>query len=517
MMTFKTIVAILVVGTGAVFAVNAFVLPIPGLEWARPQSVDGGTEASTAASSTPGGRTGGRRANGAGSGTGAGAGAGPGGGRGGFDGPAPVTVATATQDDVPVYLRGVGTAKALATVTVRPQVDGRLMKVHFAEGQDVKRGDLLAEIDPVTYQAQLDQAVAKRKLTQVQLDNAESDLKRLTSVGAGVVTQKSVDTQRAQVAQFEAQLKSDQAAIANAEAILGYTRIVSPLDGRTGQRLVDEGNLIRAGDAGIVTIAQVKPLSVQFTIPQQQLHDVQAALVRGPVPVEALAGDDQSAIDTGSLTFIDNQVDQATGTVKMKADLPNANLQLWPGQFANVRLRIDVLKNAVTVPTASVQRGPSGAFVYVVADRAVEGDAAREAAGAGNGAGPGRGLTAVARPVTITQQTERIAVIGQGLATGERVVTTGFGRLKDGAKIAISDAAELPGASRPGAQGRPGDGARPAGPPAAGQTQPSAGANLAPSVGAPAGPAAVTDEAAARPEGRRRADGEGRRERPVVQ
>ncbi len=515
-MTFKTIAAIFVVGTGAVLAFNAFISPIPGLEWARPQPVAGsGTEASTAASSTPGGGTGGRRANGGGSGTGAGAGAGPGGGRGGFDGPAPVTVATATQDDVPVYLRGVGTAKALATVTVRPQVDGRLMKVHFTEGQDVKRGDLLAEIDPVTYQAQLDQAVAKRKLTQVQLDNAESDLKRLTSVATGVVTQKSVDTQRAQVAQFEAQLKSDQAAIANAEAILGYTRIVSPLDGRTGQRLVDEGNLIRAGDAGIVTIAQVKPLSVQFTIPQQQLNDVQAALVRGPVPVEALAGDDQSAIDTGSLTFIDNQVDQATGTVKMKADLPNANLQLWPGQFANVRIRIDVLKNAVTVPTASVQRGPSGAFVYVVADSAVEGDASREAAGTGNGTGKARGLTAVARPVTITQQTERVAVIAQGLATGERVVTTGFGRLKDGAKIAISDAPELPGAR--GSQETPGDGARPAGPPAAGQTQPSAGANLAPSVGAPAGPAAVTDEAAARPEGRRRADGEGRRERPVVQ
>lgn len=394
-MNLKALAVILFLAAGALIAYNAYVGQLPGI---------GGTDGTTAVAEKSGARS--RSGSGGGSGR-------------GFDGPAPVTIASAAAADVPVYLRGVGTARALATVTVRPQVDGRLLKVHFKEGQDVKRGDLLAEIDPITYRAQLDQAVARRRLTQVQLENAEMDLKRVTSVGPGVVTQKSVDTQRALVAQFEAQLKADDAAIANAEAVLGYTRITSPLDGRTGQRLVDEGNLIRAGDAGIVTIAQLKPLSVQFTIPQQQLNDIKTAMSRGPVPVEALAGDDKTAIDVGTLTFVDNQVDQATGTVKMKADMPNLDLQLWPGQFANVRIRVEVLKNAITVPTAAVQRGPSGAFVYVVSETAGE-------------------AAAALRPVVVVQQTETTSVIGQGVEVGERVVTTGFGRLKDGAKISFS-------------------------------------------------------------------------------
>ncbi len=479
-MTAKGFAAFLIAAAAAVFAINAYWIALPGLEWARPLA-----DASSAAGSSK-----------------SDAGSKRGGGRGGFDGPAPVTVATAATNDVPVYLRGVGTARALATVTVRPQVDGRLMKVHFKEGQDVKRGDLLAQIDPTTYQAQLDQAVARRKLTQVQLDNAEADLKRLTSVGPGVVTQKSVDTQRAAVAQFEAQLKSDEAAMANAEAILGYTRITSPLDGRTGQRLVDEGNLIRAGDAGIVTIAQIRPIAVQFTVPQQQLSDINAALKRGAVPVEALGADDKSAIDTGALTFIDNQVDQATGTVRMKADLPNGDLQLWPGQFANVRIKVDLLRNAVTVPTASVQRGPSGPFVYVAIEANGE-------------------TTVVVRPVNVTQQTERVSVIATGLATGERIVTTGFARLKDGAKVSIVPSADQP-ASDPTARD-------PSAPAAA--VAPAATGNADGQAKAAEGKSAErrgegrTGEARKGDgrkvegggEGRRRADGEGRRERPVVQ
>ncbi|MBX9927025.1 MAG: efflux RND transporter periplasmic adaptor subunit [Hyphomicrobiaceae bacterium] len=467
-MTAKGFAAFLIAAIAAVFALNASWLPIPGLEWARPASDVAKVAGQPADAGDTGGRRGGRN--------------GAGGGRGGFDGPAPVTVAAATTADFPVYLRGVGTARALATVTVRPQVDGKLIKVHFKEGQDVKRGDLLAEIDPTTYKTQLDQAIAKRKLTQVQLENAEADLKRLTSVGPGVVTQKSVDTQRALAAQFEAQLKSDEAAIANTEAILGYTRITSPLDGRTGQRLVDEGNLIRAGDAGIVTIAQIRPLSVQFTVPQQQLSDIKAAMSRSPVPVEALASDDRTAIDTGMLTFVDNQVDQATGTVRMKADLPNADLQLWPGQFANVRIKVDTLRNAVTVPTASVQRGPSGPFVYSLS----------ETAGA---------TTVVVRPVTVSQQTERVSVIATGLATGERVVTTGFARLKDGAKVTVSPSPTLD---------------QPTDKPASQQPV----SELAPAAGQSAqGDARAADgkPSEGRVERRRRAEGEGRRERPVVQ
>lgn len=414
-MKFRTFFGSLVAVTAAALLVNYLIVPIPGLEWARPDTKGKQNGDASSAGSKRSGR---------------------GGGRGGFDSPAPVTVAAATLADVSVYLRGVGTAKALATVTVRPQVDGKLIKVHFREGQDVKRGDLLAEIDPIIYQAQLDQAIAKRRFTQVQLDNAEADLKRVTSVGAGVVTQKSVDTQRALVAQFEAQLKQDSAAIANAEAVLGYTRIVSPIDGRTGQRLVDEGNLVRSGDAGIVTIAQIRPLSIQFTLPQQQLSQVNTAMERGPVPVEALGADDRTVIDNGILTFIDNQVDQTTGTVRMKADMQNERLQLWPGQFANVRVRTDTLRQTVTVPTASVQRGPQGAFVYVTS----------------GAPGSGKEISVALRQVVVTQQSERVSVVTQGVKDGEFVVTSGFARLKDSAKVSVSPSEPALSGEEPGAE-----------------------------------------------------------------
>jgi multidrug efflux system membrane fusion protein len=335
----------------------------------------------------------------------------------GGDGPVPVVDAPARLADVPVYLSGVGTAKARNTVVVRPQVDGRILSIKFKEGQDVKRGDVLALIDPATYQAQLDQAIAKRALDEAQLANAQRDLERYTSLGGNVIAQKTIDTQRALVAQLTAQIKLDDAAIANARAFLDYTTIVSPIDGRTGIRMVDEGNLVRASDAGIVMITEVRPISVVFTLPQQQLAQINAAQERGSVEVEALGADGKTALDRGTLQVVDNQVDQTTGTVRMKAEFPNASLQLWPGQFVNVRVLVETLFQVVTIPTPAVQRGPNGTFAYVVQpDQRVS-----------------------LRPITVSQQNETTAVVSKGIDASERVVTTGFSRLRDGARIVLPE------------------------------------------------------------------------------
>ena len=283
--------------------------------------------------------------------------------------PVPVLAAEARLADVPIYFGGVGTAKARNVVVVKPQVDGRIMSIDFKEGQDVKRGDVLARIDSAIYQAQLDQAVAKKALDDVQLTNARRDLDRYTKLGGNIVAEKTIDTQRALVGQLEAQIKQDDAAIANARTMLGYTTIVAPINGRTGIRMVDEGNLVRASDVGIVMITEVKPISVLFTLPQQQLAAVNKALESGPVAVEAFDTDNKVALDRGTLQVVDNQVDSTTGTVRMKADFPNVNMQLWPGQFVNVRVLIETLNQVVVIPTPAVQRGPNGAFAYVVAGR----------------------------------------------------------------------------------------------------------------------------------------------------
>ena len=349
---------------------------------------------------------------------------------GGNEGPVPVLVAPAALADVPVYLEGVGTARALNTVTVRPQVDGKLIKVSFKEGQDVERGFVLAEIDPITYQAQLDQAAAKKAQDEALLANARRDLERYERLAASTAgTRQQADTQKSTVAQLEAQVKLDQAAVDNAQAILSYTKIIAPLSGRTGIRQIDEGNIVHASDAnGIVVITQVRPISVFFNLAQQNLPRINAAFAKGPLPVEAIAGDDRAMLDRGTLQVVDNQVDQATGTVKLKAEFPNTNLQLWPGQFVNVRLLIETLPQAVVVPTAAVQRGPSGSFVYVVQDN-----------------------TATMRPVTVSNQDETRSVITSGLKPGERVVTTGFARLTDGGEVTVEagSAGEQPPAQRP--------------------------------------------------------------------
>jgi len=300
--------------------------------------------------------------------------AGEAGGRGGRalrgDGPVPVLAAVANKADVPVYFDGVGTSRALNTVTIRAQVDGKLMSVNFKEGQDVGQDFVLAEIDATIYQAQYDQAVAKKAMDEAQLANARLDLERYARLmQTNSATRQQHDTQRALVAQLEAQVQADQGAIENSKAILSYTKIIAPLAGRTGIRQVDAGNIVHAADTtGIVVITQVRPIAVIFTLPQQRLAKVNKAFAQEALSVQALGDDNRTVIDRGTLTVIDNQVDQTTGTVKLKAEFPNNDLQIWPGQFVNVKLLVDTMRQVIVVPTAAVQRGPNGTFAYVAND-----------------------------------------------------------------------------------------------------------------------------------------------------
>ena len=338
--------------------------------------------------------------------------------------PVPVLAATPRIQDVPVYLDGVGAVRALNNVMVRSQVDGKLIAVNFTEGQDVKKGDVLAEIDPVIYKAQFDQAVAKKAQDEAQLANQRLDLARYQQLSASNAGSKQqYDTQRAVVAQQEALVNADQAAIDNMQAMLGYTKIIAPLSGRAGLRQVDQGNIIHASDVtGLVVITQLQPIAVQFSLPQQQIVRVNAASTKGALSVDVFGNDGITVIDTGTLKGIDNQVDQTTGTLKLKAEFPNANFQLWPGQFVNVRLKVDTLSQAIVVPTSAVQRGPAGTFSYVI----------------------GEGDIVTAKPVVVTQQNETDAVIASGLSPADRVVTTGFANLSDGAKVIIGKDEQTP-------------------------------------------------------------------------
>jgi len=340
--------------------------------------------------------------------------------------PVPVLAATPRVQDVPVYLDGVGAIRALNTVTVRSQVDGKLVAVNFTEGQDVKKGDVLGEIDPAIYQAQYDQAVAKKAQDQAQLANQRIDLTRYEQLAASNAGSKQqADTQRALVAQTEALVKADQAAIDNAAATLSYTKIVAPISGRAGLRQVDQGNIIHASDTtGLVVIAQLQPIAVWFSLPQQQIIRVNAAAAKGTLAVDVFGNDGVTVIDTGKLTGIDNQVDQTTGTLKLKAEFPNANYQLWPGQFVNVRLKVETLTQALVVPTSAVQRGPIGTFSYVI----------------------GEDNVVSAKPVAVTQQNEHDAVIASGLSATDRVVTTGFANLSDGSKVIVGRDDQTPSA-----------------------------------------------------------------------
>ncbi len=342
------------------------------------------------------------------------------------DQPVPTLAAPARTTDVPVYLDGVGIVKALNTVTVSSQVDGKLINIFFKEGQDVEQGFVLAQIDPTVYQAQYDQAVAKKAQDEATLANARVDLVRyinLAKTNAG--PQQQADTQKALVAQLEAQVKSDQASIENQRAYLAWTKVVAPISGRTGIRQVDVGNIVQGSNGTpIVVLTQLRPISIIFTLPQQQLGQVTKALAAGEVTVDAFGPDHKTIIDHGNLKVVDNQIDQATGTLKLKAEFDNKDLQLWPGQFVDVRVLVDTRHQVVVVPTAAVQRGPNGPFVFVV----------------------GGDSKVAMRPVTVTQQDEDKSVITAGVNSGERVITTGFNQLADGSRVAIGSDASTTGA-----------------------------------------------------------------------
>jgi multidrug efflux system membrane fusion protein len=335
--------------------------------------------------------------------------------------PVPVKAAAARVADVPVYLIGVGTARALNMVLVRTRVNGTVLKINFQEGQDVKKDDVLALIDPRIYKAQFDQAVAKKALDEAQLANARRDLVRYENlVKTNAVTAQQYDTQKALVGQLVAQVALDQGAIDNAKAYLDWCTIVAPLDGRLGIRLVDEGNIVNTGDAsGIVVLTQIRPISLLFNLPQQVLGKINAAFAEGSLPVDAMGTDNQTVLDHGKLTVVNNQVDQTTGTVQLKAEFPNTELQLWPGQFVNVRLLINTLAKVVVVPTAAVQHGPNNmTFIYVVQPDE----------------------TVAVRQVSVTQQGDIETVLASGVQPPERVVVSGFVQLADGRKVTVANA-----------------------------------------------------------------------------
>jgi multidrug efflux system membrane fusion protein len=361
-------------------------------------------------------------------------------------GTAPVVrVAVARSGDLAMTLDGLGTVQAYNSVIVASRVDGQLLRLNFREGQDVKEGELLAQIDPRTYQAQLDQAIAKRAQDQAQLENAKRDLERYGAlIQQNYASRQQYDTARSQVAQIEAALKADDAAISAARILLSYTNISAPISGRLGFRQVDAGNIVRANDAaGIVTITQLQPISVIFTLPQQRLPDIVAKMrLNEPLDVRALRADG-TALDTGTVEYVDNQIDPTTGTIKLKAVFPNAALELWPGGFVNVRLRIGTVRDAVLVPSAAIQYGPDGPFAFVVNADSV----------------------ADVRPVKALQSEGDTTAVGEGLKPGDRVVLGGQDRLRNGGPVSIAGDAE-PGAGRP-AGGRPA-GAQGGGPAGAG-------------------------------------------------
>jgi len=332
-----------------------------------------------------------------------------------------VDVASATLRDMPVYLSGLGTVQALNTVTVTARVDGEIQKIGFTEGQDVKEGDLLAQIDPRPFQAALDQAIAKKAQDAAQLENAQRDLVRFTALSKNEFASKQqLDTQHAQVSQLQAQIQGDQAAIENAQTQLDYTRITSPLAGRTGFRLIDQGNNVHATDTtGIVVITQIHPITVIFTLPEENLLAVNREMAAGTLTTTALASDNKTELAQGKVSLVDNIIDQTTGTAKLKAVFDNKENTLWPGEFVNIRLLLQTQHDALTIPSAAVQRGPDGLFTYVVKpDSTVE-----------------------VRPIKVSIDTGKTAVVESGLASGERVVTAGQYRLQPGSLVQTKNAA----------------------------------------------------------------------------
>ena len=338
---------------------------------------------------------------------------------GGAGRPVPVVAGEAELRDFPIYLNGLGIVQPYYGVTVRARVDGELQQVYFQEGENVQKGDLLAQIDPRTYQAQLDQAKAKKAQDEALLANAKLTLQRDAQlIKNSVIDQQTYDTQKYTADQMQAQVQADQAAIDNAQTQLDYTHIVAPIPGRVGIRLVDPGNIVRSTDTGgMVIINQVQPISVLFTLPQQDLKKVRDALAQNKsLKVLALDRDNLSTLSEGTLAVLDNQIDSTTATVKLKATFANANYELWPGQFVNVRLLVGTRPDAVTVPAQAVQRGPNGMYVYVL----------------------GADGKAEMRTIKVGSVEDNRMLVESGLQAGERVVVDGQYRLQPGASVEIT-------------------------------------------------------------------------------
>jgi membrane fusion protein, multidrug efflux system len=332
-------------------------------------------------------------------------------------GAVPVSIATASRQDVPIYLTGLGTVQALFTVAIHTQVDGKLQSVFFKEGQRVKKGDVLAKIDPRLYQAALDQAKARKAQDEAALVAAQKDLVRFqTLILRNVETQQNVDLQQSKVDQTKASIDADAAAIETAQTNLDYTDIVAPSDGRMGVRLVDPGNIVHASDqAAIAILTQTQPTAVLFTLPAQTLDDVRDAMTQGSVEVAAYDRDNVRQLSTGMLATIDNMIDQSTATYRLKAMFANADEKLWPGEFVNARLLLQVRKDVVVIPSVAVQRGPNGLFTWVVkTDNTVE-----------------------PRPIKTATASDSTTIILSGVNDGERVVTDGQYKLQANAPVSI--------------------------------------------------------------------------------
>ena len=327
----------------------------------------------------------------------------------------PVTVATATKRDLPIYLPGLGSVQASFTVGIRPQVDGKLEAVLFTEGQQVKKGDVLARIDPRLYVAALDQVKAKRMQDEAQLDSAQKDLSRSrTLVDKSFQTQQVVDQQQSKVDQLIASINADDAAIETAQAQLDYTLITAPSDGRMGVRSIDPGNIVRASDAAaIAMLTLTRPAAVLFTLSARFLNDVREAMARGPVEVTAFSQDNVRVLSRGTLLLIDNFVDQASATMRLKAVFANEDERLWPGDFVNARVSLEVRRGVVTIPSVAIQRGPDGIFTWVVA--------------AGN--------VAQARAIKSGPTSGDLTVITSGLEEGEHVVVDGQYKLRQNSLV----------------------------------------------------------------------------------
>jgi multidrug efflux system membrane fusion protein len=335
----------------------------------------------------------------------------------------PATVGVVTAQDMPVLLHGIGTVQAFNTIAIKSRVDGTIVKVDFTEGQEVEAGAVLFEIDPRPYRAALAQAKAAKAQHTAQLESAQLDFERSSKlISRGFQTQQSFDQQRATVGQLNAAIEGDQAQIETAELNLEYANIRAPIAGRLGARLVDIGNLVRAGEAApLVMMTQVRPVFVTFTLPQQNFEDVRDRQIKQPLAVKAYSSDDIRELSAGRLTLIDNAIDQLTGTIRLKAQFDNENERLWPGQFVNVRVVLDTRRAVPTVPAQAVQDGPDGPIVYVVKP----------------------GDTVHRKSIEVATIQDGVAAVTQGLAPGERVVINGQFRLTEGARISAGP----PGAS----------------------------------------------------------------------